>query len=214
MSFSDVMNFLKATPIEGDGNASFLSAALCSSMCVLSNLVSFLWNALTLLCYVLIGMLKLGTGLAPYLYNLTIAMVHFHRTQLDNVDILFEVVFILSIAVLYFNQKRILDYIAHLEKSMQKNGKLAAKSTSKALQVLPHIGLFFVALICSVMGRKVCSCLCLEDDFSILLLSYSISTGALGSSDLLLLSCYVIALVLHNAIILIITLLQFQRPNQ
>ena len=42
-------------------------------------------------------------------------------------------------------------------------------------------------------------------DFSVLLLSCSITTGALGSPDLLL-SYYMITLALYNTIILIVTL--------
>ena len=50
----------------------------------------------------------------------------------------------------------------------------------------------------------VMSLICLEVCYSILLLSYSISSGALESPDLLL-SYSMITLALHNTIILIIT---------
>ena len=50
--------------------------------------------------------------------------------------------------------------------------------------------------------RLICSCL--EDYCSILLLSYSISSGALGSSHVLILES-ILTLALHNTIILIIT---------
>ena len=60
-------------------------------------------------------------------------------------------------------------------------------------------------------GRGVRNCvllridmICLEDYYTILLLSYSISSGELGSPDLLL-SYSMITLALHNTIILIIT---------
>ena len=54
------------------------------------------------------------------------------------------------------------------------------------------------------MSQRIDS-LCLEGYISVLLLSYSISIGTLGSSDLLL-SYSMITLALHNTIILIITL--------
>ena len=53
------------------------------------------------------------------------------------------------------------------------------------------------------MSQRIDS-LCLEGYISVLLLSYSISIGTLGSSDLLL-SYSMITLALHNTIILIIT---------
>ena len=51
-------------------------------------------------------------------------------------------------------------------------------------------------------------CLCLDHYYSIILLPYSIYRGALGSPDLRL-SYFIIALALHNTIILIITRLSF-----
>ena len=52
--------------------------------------------------------------------------------------------------------------------------------------------------------------LCSEDYYSILLLSYSISSDALGSPEFLLLSYSMITLALHITIILIITYILFQ----
>ena len=54
--------------------------------------------------------------------------------------------------------------------------------------------------------RRGLICSCLEGYFSILLLSYYISSGAL--------SCSMIAVSSHNPIILIITHLRFQPLNQ
>ena len=57
-------------------------------------------------------------------------------------------------------------------------------------------GLYIVCLGFRAMAMALYS--------SVMLLSYSISSGALGSPDFSL-SCFMIALALHNTIILIIT---------
>ena len=74
--------------------------------------------------------------------------------------------------------------------SRLKRWKEGRNSTSRTKSVATRI------------GRVRENGLCLEGYYSILLLSYSISSGAIGSPSLLL-SYSVIALALHNTIILI-----------
>ena len=106
---------------------------------------------LRLVLFLVVCIIKLGTGVMPALLGLSGSIIEFHRTQLTKADMVFEAMFILFMALVFVYNKQILEYLWRVEKRLQRTSK---EATRNVMRVAPHLAFFFLALIVSLLGRK------------------------------------------------------------
>jgi len=134
--------------------ASFLGSWWCSAAKLATSLWSTTLYLSIFLYYLLVGIVKLGTGAMPHVLFYSSKVVAFHREQLGWLDLLFEAVVIISLSAFYIFHGQIMAYIHKIEKQMAKSSRLAKTRTHRMLGVAPHFAFFFVALLFGFLGRK------------------------------------------------------------
>ena len=136
------------------GLAAFLAAAWCSLSKLGQSFAALALNLVIFLYYAAVGMVKLGTGLAPHVLVMWRHVYTFHREQLTYLDLLFELLLLSLLAGFYLRHKEISAYMKKLERNLVKKSRLAKNETSRLLGVAPHFTFFFVAMVSAVMGRR------------------------------------------------------------
>ncbi len=129
----------------------FLDSGICTAKEFVLSVASLSATFSRLVLFLVVCVIKLGTGAMPALLSLSRSIIEFHRTQLTVADLLFEAMFVLSMALVFLYNKQILEYLWHLERRLQKTSK---EATRDVMRVAPHMAFFFLALIVSVLGRK------------------------------------------------------------
>lgn len=134
--------------------AGFLAAWWCSAVKVAGSLWSTALYLAVFLYYLLVGIVKLGTGAMPHVIFYSSKVVAFHREQLGWMDLMFEAIVIASVTTFYIFHGQIMAYIHKLEKQMAKSSRLAKTRTHRLLGVAPHFAFFVVSLLFAFFGRK------------------------------------------------------------
>jgi len=134
--------------------AGFLAAWWCSAVKVGGSLWSTALYLAIFLYYLLVGIVKLGTGAMPHVIFYSSKVVAFHREQLGWMDLMFEAIVIASVTTFYIFHGQIMGYIHKLEKQMAKSSRLAKTRTHRLLGVAPHFAFCVVSLLFAFFGRK------------------------------------------------------------
>ena len=132
----------------------FLSSWFCNTKQLGSSLLNSLFSAAIVIIYLAIGIVKLGTGAMPYLLYAGSQAVRFHKEQLTWVDLLFEGVLVAGIITFYIFRQEIHAYFDKLEKSIARSSRFAKTTTTRLIGVAPHVGMFFIAIVCAFLGSK------------------------------------------------------------
>ncbi len=107
---------------------------------------------LRVIMFVLVVLVKMGTGIMPAFLSLVSSVYEFHRTQLTVIDLVFEFIFVSLMLIMLVYSKEILDYIWQIEVKLERSSK---EATRKAMRIAPHISFFTLSFIFSLLGRKI-----------------------------------------------------------
>ena len=99
----------------------YIEAGLCSIKDLLIQFLTLLLTILRVFLFVVVVLVKMGTGIMPAFLSLVSSVYEFHRTQLTATDLVFEFIFVSLMLVMLVYSKEILDYIWHVEMKLERS---------------------------------------------------------------------------------------------